>query len=125
MPGCKFNIRMVKSGKVIYKKDGLENQFDFDMFQYDMSICSDGELFHNDLDNYDEPFDNEERYYDNLNDSCKTCYCNINGFCEAKGVDINSVKESVSECWSYRNGITLRAVSDFQDDYEDNIDNFY
>ena len=75
--------------------------------------------------NYLRSFDNEERYYDNLNNSCKTCYFNINGFCESKGVDINSVKESVSECWSYRNGITLRAVSDFQDDYEDNIDNFY
>ena len=116
----------MKNSKVTYKRDRLENQFDFDMFQNDMLMCGDGELFHIDLDNYNEPLDNEDTYCDGLNDSCKTCYFNINGLCEVKGIDINSVKESAGECWSYRDGITLRAISDFQDDYdEDDINNLY
>jgi len=62
----------------------------------------------NDLDNDNSNIDNEE--------NCINCYYSNLGYCPIKNKNINKYTPI---CWSYRDCLTMRASSDFQDDNED------
>lgn len=67
------------------------------------------------LDELPDDLDNDNS---NINDeeNCINCYYSNLGYCPIKNKYIN---EYTPLCWSYRNWLTMRASSDFQDDNED------
>lgn len=60
------------------------------------------------LDNDNSNIDDEE--------NCINCYYSNLGYCPIKNKNINKYTPI---CWSYRDCLTMRASSDFQDDNED------
>lgn len=60
----------------------------------------------------------------NQKEDCSTCYHNCNGFCLAKGFEVKYEEQYLNDCWLYRDSITMRASSDFQDDYDKTNNSF-
>lgn len=74
-------------------------------------------------DQYLEEYDDVDNECDNLNiidneytENCVNCYYSDMGYCPIHCMHI-TIKTPI--CWSYRNWLTMRASSDFQDDNED------
>jgi hypothetical protein len=54
-------------------------------------------------------------------ENCISCFHSDGKYCYCKNIYIN--KHSPT-CWCYRDCFTMRACSEFQDDYDDVYDNF-
>ena len=49
-------------------------------------------------------------------ENCINCFFSNDGYCSCKDIYIN---RSSPICWFYRDSLTMRAASDFQDDNDD------
>ena len=67
------------------------------------------------LDDLPDDVDNDNSNIDD-EENCINCYYSNLGYCPIKDKYIN---KHTPLCWSYRNWLTMRASSDFQDDNED------
>lgn len=84
---------------------------------------------HNDLDKIDTNLDtfidfSKNIDYDYREENCSTCYYRYKGWCDVKNIDISSSDYYPTDCWQYKNSITMRTYSDFQDDYDNIYDDF-
>jgi hypothetical protein len=87
----------------------LANDDDFTEENY---FCCDDDYLNSEIPNF------------NQKEDCSTCYHNCNGFCLAKGLEVKYEEQYLTDCWLYRDSITMRASSDFQDDYDKSYDSF-
>ena len=67
------------------------------------------------LDDLPDNLDNDNSNIDD-EENCINCYYSDMGYCPIKNKNIN---KHTPICWSYRDCLTMRASSDFQDDNED------
>lgn len=111
----KFNIDDLENGVSIYCKK--------DIFYSNNNYLSENlDINDYELDSFVDFSENID--YNDCVANCSTCYYNCNGFCSAKGYDVSHSEDYPADCWQYRNSITLKAVSDFQDDYDEVYDDF-
>nr|DAT84932.1 MAG TPA: hypothetical protein [Caudoviricetes sp.] len=84
---------------------------------------------HNDLDKIDTNLDTFIDFSENIDygrcvENCSTCYFRHNEWCFSKNIDISDPDDYPIDCWQYKNSITMRTYSDFQDDYDNIYDDF-
>ena len=51
-----------------------------------------------------------------VEENCMNCFFSQDGYCSCKAIYVN---QSSPICWFYRDSLTMRAASDFQDDNDD------
>ena len=96
---------------------GLDNQLGYDSCVSNDDI-KDGFYIMNSLqddESSDEDLYQDEDVYENYDDceSCTTCYYSDGKYCFLKNIYINKY---FPLCWGYRDSLTMRASSNFQDD---------
>lgn len=105
----------------VFNSDNSYKYDDIDNYSYN----------NNDEDNIDfNTYDCEKNDYE---ENCDNCYFNVKGICCCYDEIIKYNNLRCKGCWFYRDRITMRAVSDFQndcddedsyDDYDDNNNNY-
>jgi hypothetical protein len=98
----------------LHSKDIYDNHLDQDEI-------ADNYLIIDNINNEDEDINDEEENYEeylneNYNENCIGCYYSKDGYCELKNQKVDIYTPI---CWFYRDSLTMRASSWFQDDNDD------